>query len=93
MKKILIYIIPEILCPAIFSYYWWKAGNAEAMGAMAYAPFLATIVIVSGLIGLGLFCTAFYLRNKDHDDWYWFVISACIVGSPALFAVILQFFK
>ena len=92
MRKLLIYVVPQLISPGISGYFLWHAKNAEGWGGLAYGAFLGLVAIISGAIGLAVLLLAIVLKFKGVNDWHWLVASAGIVGSPAIVAIFLQAF-
>lgn len=90
MKKLLVYVVPELIVPGLFAYCLWGTQYAAGWESLLHASCLGVIVPVSAIAGAAFAGLALIQRRRRRPDWRWWLVSAGIVGSPALWALVRQ---
>jgi hypothetical protein len=88
MKNVLLHVLPQFLVPAAFGYCLWGSRNAEGWGGLVLGACLGFIVPFSGIAGVAFAGLSLLQRRRDRQDWRWLLVSAGIVGSPAVVALL-----
>lgn len=88
VKKLLLYVLPELVIPAAFGYCLWGIRYGDGWVSLAHAACLGVMVPVSAVVGVTFVGLALLQRQRGRLDWHWCLVSAAIAGGPAFWTLV-----
>jgi hypothetical protein len=90
VNKLLLHVVPALIVPGVFGYCLWGTQYADGWESLLHASCLGVTIPLSAIVGATCAALALIQRRRGRQDWRWWLVSAGVVGSPAVFTLVRQ---